>query len=53
MNNASGSTFGGLRDELAGNSMIVQMYVPGWGTGTGKSEIMDVEFEHAGKVKKY
>jgi hypothetical protein len=40
-------------DESAGNSMIIQMYVPGWGTGSGKNEVVDVEFEHAGKIKNY
>ena len=41
------------RDELAGNSMIIQMYIPGWGTDSGKSEIVDVKFEQTGKIKNY
>ena len=41
------------RDESARNSMIIQMYVSVWGTDTGKNEIVDVEFEHAGKIKNY
>lgn len=41
------------RDESTGNSMIIQMYVPGWGTDSGKSEIVDVEFEQTEKVKNY
>jgi len=41
------------RDESAGNSMIIQMYVPGWGTNSGKNEILDVEFGDTGKNKNY
>jgi hypothetical protein len=46
---------GGIKekDESAGNSMIIQMYVPGWGTDSGKNEIVGVEFEHTGISKKY